>query len=143
VNVRIVSVCLVTLFFTVPAMAEGIHIKPGKWKMTSTMTMSMLPQPKTTVSTECIKDDELGPEDFNEDGDSPCSFSDFVVDGNTASWVISCPFEGGKKMGGKWHFTSQGDSISGDGAMSADMEGMKIEMTMGWQGLRIGDCDQE
>ena len=121
-------------------MAEGVAVDPGKWEMTMTMEMSMLPAPQTRTSTECIEQNELGPDDFNMDEDSPCDFNDVEIDGNTVSWAISCPGPAGE-MTGNWLFTSHGDSITGEGSMTADMAGQSMEFTMNWNGKRIGDCD--
>jgi hypothetical protein len=44
-------------------------------------------------------------------------------------------------MTGQWSFASMGDSMVGEGSMSADMGGMQMELTMKWEGERLGDCD--
>ena len=36
--------------------ADGVPMTPGKWEMNMTMEMSMLPQPQTHTSTECIEE---------------------------------------------------------------------------------------
>jgi len=129
------------MFFSVSAIAEGVSIDPGNWEMTSTITMTMMPQPQTTTVMECIKEPELNPEDFNMDEDNPCNISEVAIDGDTASWSINCPTEGGAVMEGKWEFTSAGDSISGSGTMSMDYAGQEMGFEMSWAGKRIGDCD--
>jgi hypothetical protein len=121
--------------------AEGVAVEPGKWEMTMTMEMSMLPAPQTRTSTECIEQDELSPEDFNMDEDSPCNISDMVIDGNTVSWAINCPGPTGGEMTGSWSFTSHGDSITGEGSMTAEMAGQSMEFKMNWGGKRVGDCE--
>ncbi len=121
--------------------AAGVAIQPGMWEMTSTMTMTMLNQPQTNTVKECIEEDELNPDTFNTDQDNPCEFSDVNIDGNSASWSISCPTQGGMTMDGTWQFTSHGDSITGSGSMSAEMSGQKFGFDMTWSGKRIGDCD--
>lgn len=120
--------------------ADGLPMKPGKWEMTMTMQMSMLPAPQVRTYTECITEEELSPESFDMDEDSECQPSDFVVDGNTASWSIACPGPAGE-MTGQWEFTSDGDEVSGNGSMSANMGGMSMQMNMTWEGNRLGDCD--
>jgi len=132
---------LVTAATATATAAEGVPIKPGLWKTTSTMTLSMMPQPRIKTTTRCIKKDTLGPEEFDMDKDSPCKFSDFVTQGDTTTWSVNCPFEGAGVLTGSWKFYSRGDSISGNGSMSADMNGMKMGMTMAWQGQRLGACD--
>ncbi len=120
--------------------AAGVAINPGQWEMTSTMTMSMMPQPQTTTVLECIEENTLNPEDFNMDKDSPCMITDVTVEGNTTRWSINCPTEGGPVMSGKWEVTSNGDSLSGKGTMSTEFSGQKMGFNMTWEGKRVGDC---
>ena len=120
--------------------AEGVAIDPGQWEMTSTMTMSMMPQPRTTTTMECIEEDELNPEDFNMDEENPCAIKDVKVDGNTAHWTISCPAGNGMVMDGQWEVTSHGNKLSGSGSMETEMAGQKMSIEMSWEGKRIGDC---
>ena len=122
------------------AFAEGVSINPGQWEMTMTMEMSMMPQPQVHSSTECMKESEISPEDFNMDQNTPCDITDVAIDGNTARWSISCPAQGGMVMEGQWEFTSSGDSIVGNGSMSAETAGMNMDFKMDWEGKRIGDC---
>ncbi len=122
------------------AAADGVPMTPGKWEMKMTMEMSMLPQPQVKTYTECITEDQLNPDHFKMDQESPCDISDMEIDGNTVSWSISCPGPAGN-MTGSWEFTSNGDSVVGSGSMSASMGTMSMEMDMDWEGTRIGDCD--
>lgn len=139
-NLRIALTGLATMLFAGTVFADGVSITPGQWEMTTTMEMSMLPQPQVHTSTECIEQSELSPDDFNMDEENPCDISDVAIDGNTASWSISCPVESGMVMEGQWEFTSKGDSITGSGSMSTDAGGMKMEFKMNWEGKRVGDC---
>ena len=132
---------LTAMLFTVTTNAQGVSIDPGLWEMTSTMTMTMMPQPQTTTVKECITESELGPDSFNMDEDNPCNISDLLIDDNSAAWSINCPTEGGPAMEGQWEFTSEGDSISGSGTMTADYGGQKMGFNMTWEGKRIGDCE--
>jgi len=132
---------LTGVLFATGAVAEGVAVNPGKWEMTMTMQMSMLPAPQTKTTTECIEKEELGPAEFHMEEDSPCDFSDVVIDDDTVSWNVNCPGPAGGEMTGEWSFTSHGDSIEGNGSMSADMAGQAIEFTMEWSGQRVGNCD--
>ena len=123
------------------ANAEGVSINPGMWEMTSTMTMSMMPQPTSTTVKECIENDELSPESFNMEEDNPCNISDVNIDGNTARWSINCPTEGGPVMEGNWEITSKGDSINGNGSMSAEFAGQPMSFNMTWEGKGVGSCE--
>ena len=74
------------------------------------------------------------------DEDSPCSFDDVEIEGNTVRWNLNCPGPAGT-MTGSWEFTSTGETVTGNGSMSAQMAGQVMEFTMSWEGQRIGDCD--
>lgn len=132
---------LAIVFLSGSAGAAGVSIDPGMWEMTSTMTMTMMPEPRTNMVKECIKDDELSPESFNMDEDNPCNITDVTIEGNTASWSISCSMGSGPVMDGQWEFTSNGDSISGSGSMDTEFSGQKMGFNMTWEGKRIGDCE--
>jgi len=123
------------------AHAAGVSIEPGQWEMTSTVTMTMMPQPQINTVNECIKDNEINPESFNMDQDNPCDITDMMVDGNTARWSINCATEGGQVMQGQWEFTSNGDSITGSGTMTTEFSGQKMGFDMTWEGKRVGDCE--
>ena len=139
-NKRIALAFLVTMLFANVASAKGVSIDPGLWEMTATMTMSMMPQPQTTVEKECIQETELNPEDFDMDEENPCTISDVSIDGDTARWSINCPTENGMAMKGQWEFTSHGDSITGSGSMTANMAGQEMGFNMTWEGKRLGAC---
>ena len=138
---HIILTGLATVFLAGTASAEGVSIHPGMWEMTSTMTMSMMPQPQTNTVSECIEEDEISPESFNMDEANPCSITEVVINGSTARWSISCPMQGGQLMEGQWEFTSNGDSISGSGNMSTEFSGQTMAFDMTWKGHRVGDCE--
>jgi hypothetical protein len=118
---------------------ESVSMEPGQWEMTTTMQMSMLPQPQVRTSTECITETEFNPDQINTDPDSPCENSDVRVDGQTITWKITCPSEMGS-MQGEWSFTSEGDAIRGTGNMSAMMNSQEMKFDMTWEGRRVGAC---
>ena len=132
---------LATVMIAGTASAEGVSIDPGMWEMTTTMTMTMMPQPQSTTVNECIEEDELSPESFNLDKENPCSISDVAVEETTARWSISCSTGGGPMMEGQWEFTSSGNTISGNGSMSTEINGQTMGFEMVWTGERIGDCE--
>ena len=137
---------LPALLLATGAMAEGVAIDPGQWEMTMTMEMNssmdlpMVIPPRTTTTTECVEKNELGPDDFNMEEESPCDVSDVKIDGNTVSWAISCPGPAGS-MTGNWSFTSAGDTVEGQGSMTGDMGGQAMDFTMSWSGKRTGECE--
>ena len=135
------SIILGILFLTAPVIrADGIPVEPGLWEMSSTMNMPMLPQPRVTTTTECMKESEISMDDMGgEDMDPNCQFEMAQVDGNTMKWSFDCPVDGGTSHG-EWEATSSGDSVTGNGVITMSFQGQTMEMTMSWQGKRIGDC---
>jgi len=135
------SIILGILLFTVPATwADGIPVEPGLWEMSSTVNMPMMSQPRVTTTTECMKESEISMDDMGgEDMDPNCQFEMAQIDGNTMKWSFDCPVEGGTSHG-EWEATSGGDSVTGNGVITMSFQGQAMEMTMSWQGKRIGDC---
>jgi len=135
------SIILGILFLTAPvARADGIPDEPGMWEMSSTMTMPMLAQPRVTTTTECMTESEISMDDMGgEEMDPNCQFEMAQVDGNTMKWSFDCPVEGGTSHG-EWEATSGGDSVTGNGVITMSFQEQTMEMTMSWQGKRIGDC---
>ena len=140
--VRYTVLLIGLLFFAIPAAwAEALMIEPGKWEMTSTMTMPMLSQPRVTTTTECIEKSEISMDDMGgEEMDPNCKIETAQVDVNTIKWSFDCPVEGGTSHG-EWEATSAGDTVTGEGLMTVSFQGQTMEMTMNWTGRRIGVCD--
>ena len=137
------NICLALAISLVSSsiLAEGIPIEPGMWEITSTMTMPMLPQPRISTNSKCIEEAEISPEKMNqEDMDSDCSFDTRVVDGDTMNWSMNCDTQGGASSG-EWEVTSHGDTLTGGGTITVDMQGQSMSMSMKWDGKRVGDCD--
>ena len=65
-NYRILLTVLL-LGCTASVLAEGVPMTPGKWEMTMTMEMSMLPAPQVRTYTECVEESELNPDKFKMD----------------------------------------------------------------------------
>ena len=135
------SIILGILLLTAPvARADGIPVEPGLWEMSSTVNMPMMAQPRVTTTTECMKESEISMDDMGgEDMDPNCQFEMAQVDGNTMKWSVDCPVEGGTSHG-EWEATSSGDSVTGEGLVTISFQGQAMEMTMSWEGKRIGDC---
>jgi len=131
---------LALLFFTPAVLAAGIPVEPGLWEIKSTVTMPMLPEPRVTTVTECMEKSEISMDDMGREGMDPnCTFEAAQVDGNTMNWSFDCPVEGGTSHG-EWEAVSSGDSVTGSGLMTMSFQGQSMEMTMAWEGKRVGDC---
>lgn len=122
------------------AHADGLSIEPGMWEMTTSMQMPMLPEPRVTTVSECMEKSELSMDELGgEEMDPNCTFEMNQLDGNTMSWMVDCPVEGGTAHG-EWEATSHGDSITGGGLMTMSIQGQVMEMSMSWEGRRVGAC---
>ena len=139
---RFRSVIFLSILLSIaPAIqADGIPVEPGLWEMTTTVNLPIMPQPKVSTTTECMKDSEFDMDDVASDGsDNDCKFKMGEVDGSTMKWTVDCPVEGGSSHG-EWVATSSGDSVTGNGKMTMAFQGQTMEMTMSWEGKRIGEC---
>jgi len=122
------------------ARADGVSLEPGLWEMRFSMKMPMLSDPQERTFTDCVEETTFDPEDFQMDEDSGCSTSSPEVDGGTISWSMECSGPMGPSSG-TWSFTSNGDSMQGEGKMVSDLGGQQMEISMSWSGERLGDCD--
>ena len=130
----------ILVLISISALAEGIPVEPGLWKMTSTVNMPMLPQPRVTTVTECMEKSEITMDEVGGEGMDPnCTFDMAQVDGNTMKWSVDCPVEGGTSHG-EWQATSGGDTVTGEGSLTMSFQGQTMEMTMAWEVQRIGAC---
>lgn len=130
----------VLVLISISALAEGIPVEPGLWKMISTVNMPMLPQPRVTTVTECMEKSEITMDEVGGEGMDPnCTFDMAQVDGKTMKWSVDCPVEGGTSHG-EWQATSGGDTVTGEGSLTMSFQGQTMEMTMTWEGQRIGAC---
>ena len=139
-RVRIVFLPVALLLAAPVVFAEGIPIEPGLWEITSTMNMPMLPEPRVATVTECMEKSEISMDEVTGEGMDPdCSFDIAQVDGNTMKWSFDCPVQGGISHG-EWEAVSAGDSVTGKGIMTMTFQNQNMEMTMEWEGKRVGDC---
>jgi len=128
------------LFNASSAIADSIPVDPGLWEMKSTMVMPMLPEPRVTTVTECMENSEISMDQLGGDQMDPnCSFETTQLSGNTMKWTFDCPLEGGTSHG-EWMAVSNGDTVEGNGVMTMSFQGQDMEMTMEWEGRRVGDC---
>jgi hypothetical protein len=137
---RILLVLLAFFFSASSVFADAIPIEPGLWEMKSTMVMPMLPEPRVTTVTECMEKSEFSIDEMGIEGMDPnCTFDTNQVNGNTMRWTFDCPLEGGTSHG-EWEAVSNGDTVEGSGVMTMSFQGQNMEMTMQWEGQRVGDC---
>ncbi|MEM7410712.1 MAG: DUF3617 family protein [Myxococcota bacterium] len=130
---------LLVLFLPASMAAEGLKIRPGKWVTESTMTNSMMPQPRVTTRTECVTEDEWNAEDLMDSVEG-CTWKDVVATATTLDWKVECTNPGGR-MQGDASYRSEGDRGSGQMNMAMQVNGMNMTMKVVWKGERVGDCD--
>ena len=117
--------------------ADGISIDPGMWEYTTTMTLSMMPQPIVKSRQECFTESHFDAQALSKDSD--CTVQDYQVDGNTMTFTMVCPGPEGPTVG-QGRYTSAGSSGTGEMAMTMTVNGAPHSMKMNWQGKRIGAC---
>jgi hypothetical protein len=121
--------------------AAAFEVNPGKWQITSTTEMSMMPQPQTKTSTECLKEktaDEVLEALTQED---ICKIKDHSENGATLKWSMECQGEGSPPMKASGELTSTGDTLNGVMNASMEMKGQKMTFKTMWKGKRLGECD--
>ena len=138
-------VTIAMLFFVKVVMAEGPDLKPGKWEITTTVTMPMMPEAKVMTKTECITAEQADSgllAAIVEDG--TCKVLNKEESGNTIEFEVECGGDMDMKMRGKGYFTANGTTASGKMEMTMNipqMGGQSTKMTQEWEGKRIGNCD--
>lgn len=123
------------------AMGSGVSLAAGNdelWEVTNKMDMPGMPfaMPGQT-SKVCMQQGKQG--DPNQavpkDKEQDCKMSDVKMTGNKSSWKIACT--------GKNAMTGNGEMTFGNGAYSGKMQmhSKDGDMTMSYEGKRIGSCD--
>jgi hypothetical protein len=110
--------------------------EPGeKWEVTTQMTMEGMPMAMPAhTSTVC------SPKEWKEppagDQGQKCTYTDFHMEGNKATWKVSCA--GPPAMTGDGEITRDTDG-SFKGTMNFASEGNKITIKM--SGKKVGTCE--
>ena len=125
------------------AHAAAPNRKEGLWEITVKMEMPGMPAgipPQTTQ--QCItKKDLENPQKVTpsaDPGDNRCQITDYKLQGNTASWNLTC--KGEEAMTGSGIITYSGTSYSGTNKMTMKHGGQVQNMTMHYAGKHIGEC---
>lgn len=124
--------------------AETFTIQPGKYKTTMTMKMSMMPNPMTNETEQCITPEEAtkSPEDIvNEMGrGGQCSSSDVSSGKNRMAFTFQCTGGEMGDMSGRYELALADDNYTFKGNIKSSVQGMEVDMMMDGQSKRIGDC---
>ena len=120
---------------------DGPTLKPGKWEFTTTTEVPMLPEPKTTTKTECVKEEKTDPlAAFSKTED--CKVTDRTVKGNSMKWKVECgKGEDAPKVKGSGELTAGDTKVEGKMEMISNLGGQEMKFKSSWTGKRLGDCD--
>jgi len=111
--------------------------EPGeKWEVTTQMVMEGMPMAMPArTSTVCSPKEWKEPPAGGDQGQK-CTYTDFHMEGNKATWKVSCA--GPPAMTGDGEITRDADG-SFKGAMNFTSEGNKITIKM--SGKKVGTCE--
>lgn len=126
---------------SLPALAFAASpVKPGKWQTTvqSEMTGMPMKMPPMTFSYCVTKEQAENPEGAlpQERKNNDCKRTDVVVEGNTATWKVTCEKS---KMTGEGKVTYTNDTYEGTMHMTMPNGG---EMNAKYSGKYLGECDK-
>jgi len=140
---RTLALCILALGLTIPALAAKIPMKPGKWKVTSTVAMPGLPQgipgmPKFEPMTEieCVTRQQVEnfqPPKGQTGGD--CKMTKYKIEGNGVTWTMKCK----DNMSGEGKMTFTGNSYKGESQLRTGPTLMITKFT----GKYLGPCDKK
>jgi hypothetical protein len=120
---------------------DGIEITPGKWRITATSQMPMMPQPQSKTTEECVKESKISPTTLFKENNE-CQLADVKVDGNDMTWQMTCNNpEGEGSLSADGNLTVDGDSLQGRINMAIKVADQSMEYDITWEGERIGDCN--
>jgi len=137
---RFLMISLVALgLVSAQAFAEGLKIKPGLWKSTTTITSNMMGT-QTNEATKCFKGDEFDPKNMMEGMPADQCDVQTQIEGTVMTYTMVCNLEGGQ-LSGQGRVESSGDTSNGEMTLSGELGGgMKMEMQVSSVGKRTGDC---
>ncbi len=120
------------------AIADDFRVPTGVWEITSSSSMSLLPQVQTQTQRECISANNNDPVSMMAEQPG-CELLDRQVESQTLRWRMRCSMEQGEAIA-EGRFTLNGDSAHGEMVMEMSMQSMPVTMEMQWSGKRMGDC---
>jgi len=137
---RITSFSLLFVSATLITASTGLALEldPGEWEFTTVSHAPMAPAPRTETRTECVVNGSRSADEFLANMEE-CTVSDLVDNATTMSYKVKCP-NGPLTLNGTADMKSDGKTVNGKMAMSMDMEGQSMSMTIDWSGKRLGDC---
>jgi len=82
---------IVTALIVLPAVAaaEGLPIRPGAWRIASSVAVSIAPRPRDQESSQCISRDTINADELTGRSNL-CDNEDVEIAGDTMTWKIRC-----------------------------------------------------
>jgi hypothetical protein len=137
----LVSIAAAILALPAAAAEPGVPIRPGQWKISTRVTVSVAPIPRTREITRCIERDTLHPDELTARS-TYCDNVDAQLSGSTLTWKITCR-EQMKGNTGEGRVSTDDDSLSGEMKLQGieQEDGKRMVVTTTWQGERLGECE--
>jgi Protein of unknown function (DUF3617) len=140
---RLIDTAVTTVFVVLAAgvsAAAAFEVNVGKWEITTTTKMAMMPEPQTKTSTECIKEKTAEEVLGTLTEKNICTIKEHSEKGDTLEWKMECRDKGTPPTTGSGKITSQGDTLTGEMDVSMKMGEQEMKFETTWKGKRIGEC---
>lgn len=118
------------------------NVQAGLWEITTrtsmqatNMTMPALP-PET--KTQCISQADIQSPPNLIPAKSECAINDVETSGDLIRWEMACPGELPTKGSGETRY--HGDTFDGMATVVSEAGGFRFDMSISYNGRRIGDC---
>lgn len=139
---------IVLLAAGIGGLAGAVHAAPtqmkeGLWEITVTMDMPGMPKsvPPQKVQQCITRKDLENPQSMARAPDTPgnqCRTTDYRLQGDTATWKMSCTGENAMTGTGSMTFTET--SYRGASRMTVTRGGKTMNMSMNYTGRYLGPC---
>lgn len=112
-------------------------VQPGKWTYTMKTHIAGVPFSLGAVTQSlCLSAEEAryGLVRVQDDQKGACRFENWRRTGAVTRYDMVCPDNAA--ISGAFEYTASGGTLTGSGVIQADTS----EITLQWQGTRVGDC---
>lgn len=134
---RILACLLLLVSGSAHAEPAAGAVQPGKWTYTMKTHVAGVPFPLGAVrQTLCLSPEEAryGLVRVQDDQKGACRYENWRRTGTVTRYDMVCPDNAA--VSGRFEYTVSGDTLTGSGVIKADTS----EITLQWQGTRVGDC---
>jgi hypothetical protein len=142
---KLIASFIPTFMALVAASAQSAapNMKEGLWEVTVKMDMPGMPGNMPAQTTQrCITakdmEDPRKVASGNDQGSNACEVTNYKMQGNTATWNMSC--KGPEQMTGTGTIKYEGDRYSGVNRMSMNQGKDTMQMTTNFSGRYLGAC---